>query len=81
MATRKEVEITAALVQRTLSGLIELNVPFALVIGDGLKIFTNPDLSKRHAVSILRDALEYEDRCYEALLTKKVEDDTGTERE
>ena len=56
MATRKQREITNALIDRTLHGLGELGIPYAVILEDVPFLFTNVD--KRIAISLLADYLD-----------------------
>jgi len=71
MATKKQVQITSELIERTLHGLRELDVPFAVVIEGTDYIFTNA--SRRHAVIILKDAVELADKIREKQLEQTAE--------
>jgi hypothetical protein len=66
VASKKQLLITSDLIERTLNGLRELDIPFAVVIEGTDYIFTN--VSKRHAVIILKDAVELADKIREKQL-------------
>lgn len=67
--TKKQLEVAAALIGRTLIGLNELEVPYSLVIEGMPKIITNS--TDRHAVGMLRDALELADKIQELRIEEK----------
>lgn len=71
MSTKKQRKITESLIGRSLHGLDELCVPYALVIQDCPKVFSNVNLAHANAI-IARQArlidkveeLEVEDAAY-----------------
>ena len=69
--TPKQIAIVSDQMGRAMHYLSELDLPFALVIQGVDKIWSNSD--HRHAATILRDAIELDDKIQEAILENKVE--------
>jgi hypothetical protein len=62
-ATKKQIKITAELIARATHSLGELGVNYALVIEGTPCLFTNS--TNGHAVAIIRDALQLQEKIYE----------------
>lgn len=71
MASKKQQKITVELMARSLHALDELDIPYAVVIEGTNSIFSN--VSKRHALTILRDAVELQDKIYDKQLDELAE--------
>jgi len=66
---RKQVKVVSDQMGRALHYLDEIGVPYAVVIQGVDKIWSNSD--PRHAATILRDAIELDDKIQETILEDK----------
>jgi hypothetical protein len=66
---KQNVKVISDQMGRALHYLGELNVPFALVVQGVDHIWSNSD--PRHAATILRDAIELDDKVQEYILDEK----------
>jgi len=69
--TKKQKQITAELLCGVIHQLGELGVNYSLVIEGCDTVFTNSTIG--HAVSIMRDSVQLQDKIYEMTVERKAE--------
>ena len=69
--TKKQKQITAELINGATHQLGELGVAYALVFEGCDTIFTNSSIG--HAVSIMRDTVQLQDKIFETMVERKAE--------
>lgn len=70
-ATKRQVEITAEILGQAVANLNELEINYSLVV-EGLDIIVS-NTTSRHSLAILRDAIDFQDKLFEAELDHKIE--------
>ena len=69
--SKKQIAITADLMGRTLHGLDELGIPYAVLIEGHDHVWTN--CSQRHAIDFIREHIEYVDKLREEQIQERVD--------
>jgi glucose uptake protein GlcU len=69
--SKKQKQVTAELLSGVIHQLGELGVDYSLVIEGCDTIFTNSSIG--HAVSIMRDTVQLQDKIYEMTVERKAE--------